>query len=84
MGAKPQQKIKGNPAHKRMGNAHLKIRRERSWARGEKKKEKNRAENNARRVANDALRAQGLPTPWALSKAKRAEKRKELQNANSR
>lgn len=79
--ATKQQKIKGNPASKRMSNAHLAIRRERSWARGEKKKERNRAENNAQRVANDALRAQGLPTPWEVACAKRAEKRKELQNA---
>lgn len=75
--ATKQQKIKGNPASKRMSNAHLAIRRERSWARGQKKKERNRADNKARQVANDNLRAQGQLTPWEKAVFERYAKRHE-------
>ena len=42
-----------------------------SWKRGEARKRVNRAANDARAEANKALRAQGLPTPHEIQKAKR-------------
>jgi len=42
-----------------------------SWARGEARKKVNRAANEARAAANRLLRAQGLPTPHEVQKAKR-------------
>lgn len=52
MSGKNDSRLKGNPAAKRMGNARLKARRAESWARGQEKKAKNRAENEARHQAN--------------------------------
>ena len=42
-----------------------------SWARGEARKKINQAANEARAAANRLLRAQGLPTPHEVQKAKR-------------
>jgi hypothetical protein len=42
-----------------------------SWARGEARKKANAAANEARAAANRLLRAQGLPTPHEVQKAKR-------------
>ena len=42
-----------------------------SWARGEARKKINRAANDARAAANRLLRAEGLPTPHEIQKAKR-------------
>ncbi len=47
---------KGNPASKRMMNAKRKERRAKSWARGERRKNERRRDNEARAKANlDAL-----------------------------
>jgi hypothetical protein len=43
---------KGNPASKRMSNVKLKEKRQRSWARGEKRKLVHYAKNEARHAAN--------------------------------
>lgn len=72
---------KGNPATHRMGNASLKARRARSWARAQVKKAKNRAENEQRAVNNRALREQGLPTPHEAKKAARKAKRDAMRAA---
>jgi len=42
-----------------------------SWARGEARKKINQAANEARAAANRLLRAEGLPTPHEVQKAKR-------------
>jgi hypothetical protein len=62
---------KGNPAHKRMMNAALKSRRERSYRRGQERKAARRAEQARREVINKDLRKKGLLTPWEVAKAKR-------------
>jgi hypothetical protein len=62
---------KGNPAHKRIGNAQRKAYRQTVWARQEKRKDirrKAQAAAHARNVAN------GI-SPWDISKQRRAEKR---------
>lgn len=49
---------KGNPASHRMTNVRLKARRSEAWLRGEQRKEKNRAANEAlhkAKVANGGL-----------------------------
>jgi hypothetical protein len=43
--------LKGNPAHKRIGNPAAKIKRERSWARGQAKKAARRALQEAQHAA---------------------------------
>lgn len=63
---------KGNPAHKRMMNANLKARRERSWRRGQERKAQRQADQAAREAVSRELRKKGLPTPWEAAKAKRA------------
>lgn len=72
---------KGNPATHRMGNANLKARRARSWARGEARKQANRKANEQRAADNRKLRAEGLPTPHEVKKAKRRAKRDEMRAA---
>lgn len=77
MAAKQQQKIKGNPAHKRMSNARLAIRRERSWKRGQEKKARNRLENDLRHSNNvdDAARIPGFVKPWDKARNLRHKRR---------
>jgi hypothetical protein len=53
-----QHGAKGNPAGKRMVNAKRKERRQKSWARGEKRKAERRAANDARAKANEAALAE--------------------------
>ena len=71
----PQQKIKGNPAHKRIVNAKRKASRERSWTRGQARKNARRLAQSAREKANNERRANGIPTPWEAAKADRYERR---------
>lgn len=85
-----QQKIKGNPASKRMVNAKLKARRAASWAKdrdpetGVKLKHlRNREQQAVREKANERLRAQGLPKPWEVSLAQRVQRRAELRDARA-
>lgn len=68
---------KGNPAHKRMGNAALKARRAASWTRGQRRKAARVKAQTEREVLNQARRADGEPTPWELAKAKRQARRAE-------
>lgn len=67
-----QTKVKGNPAHHRMGNARRKARRAECWVRGERRKEARRNAQNARAEANVLRRNNGEPTPWEISKAARS------------
>jgi hypothetical protein len=77
----PNQGGKGNPASHRMSNPKRKARRERSWARAQVKKAKNRAENEKRAADNRTLREQGLPAPHEAKQIKRREKRDALRAA---
>lgn len=70
-----QQKVKGNPAHHRMSNTHLKAYRESCWAKQEKRKEERRQEGKARHLKNLQLRALGEPTPWQQAKTERYARR---------
>ena len=71
MAATQQQRTKGNPASKRMGNANLKARRARSWANGEARKA-------ARRDAQDLAHRRNVSegdSPWARAVATRFRQR---------
>jgi hypothetical protein len=74
--AQSQSNTKGNPAATRMTNANLKAKRDRSWTRGQRRKEERRKEQARREAKNRELRAQGLPTPWEEAKAKARERRR--------
>lgn len=66
---------KGNPAHKRMGNANLKARRAASWARGQRRKAERVIEQKRRAEDNEQRRLDGHLTPWERAKKKRRERR---------
>jgi hypothetical protein len=75
---------KGNPAHKRMSNEKLKVRRARSYTRTRARALMHAAAQRARETANKARRQNKEPTPWEVACAKRDEKRKPLQEAYSK
>lgn len=77
--AKSGQTSKGNPAHKRMGNEKLKLRRARSYTRGHARALARAAAQRVRETANKALRASGEPTPWEAACTARNERRRPLQ-----
>lgn len=70
-----QQKTKGNPASKRMGNAALKVRRSLSWQRSQRRKDERRKAQHERERANEMARAAGVATPWDLARAERYARR---------
>jgi len=65
--AKGLPKRAGRPAHE--------TRRERSWARGQRRKDERRQANEAAARRNRGLRAAGEPTPWEASRAARRAQR---------
>lgn len=73
------QSAKGNPATRRMGNAHRKAHRAAMWAKEQKRKtERNEAEKaRAKALAKSGETGQA----WANSKARRSEARKDLHDA---
>lgn len=73
---------KGNPAHTRMSNPRLKIRRAESWHRGQIRKRVNAEENAARAARNRELRAAGELTPHEEQRAKRRAKRDAMRAAD--
>jgi hypothetical protein len=77
MGAKSTHGGKG----KTMGDPRHLANCARSWARGEVRKNINRAANEARAAANRLLRAEGLPTPHEAQKAKRKALRDQRRQA---
>lgn len=77
--AKAGQTAKGNPAHKRMSNEKLKLRRAHSWARGQARKRALIAAQKAREAANKARRQNGELTPWEAVCAVRDGSRRGLQ-----
>lgn len=72
MAAEQRQKIKGNPAHTRMGNPRTKAYKAKCWERGEARKKAHRAAQAARAAVN---RAEGT-SPWAQAKAARSARRR--------
>lgn len=76
-----QQSSKGNPASRRMMNARLKARRQACWARGERRKEQNRADNEMRAAHNRSLRAAGELTPHEAQRLRRRKHRDDLRAA---
>lgn len=85
--ANAQTSQKGNPASKRMTNANLKDRRERSWIRGEKRKAERVKAQKVRENENKRIRSSrptGVSinflsddslTPWELQKKRRFRNR---------
>lgn len=70
----PGQQSKGNPATRRMSSTTAASRREKSWKRGQQKKQAHREDQAARETAN---KTNGV-TKWELAKQARAEKRRPL------
>lgn len=68
------EKAKGNPAHTRMANDHLKTRRAKSWRNSEKRRMVHTAEQYQREQANKK-RPPGEPTPWQLASIERRARR---------
>lgn len=68
-------KLKGNPAHKRIGNARHIACRAACWARGKKRKDERVKANHAAHTANRRLHANGELTAWELAKAQRRLRR---------
>ena len=67
------QKKKHTP--KRASNKNREAQRQRSWARGQRRKAARREAQAKREARNKVLRANGELTPWLLSKAARAANR---------
>jgi hypothetical protein len=66
---------KGNPASHRMSNKERKIRRQSSWARGEKRKDERRKTQQEAEKRNVLLVDSEKLTPWQEAKAARAARR---------
>lgn len=66
---------KGNPAHHRMANAHLKASRERRWRAGQRRKQSRMAGAREHQLANQARRKAGQATPWQQACRDRAARR---------
>lgn len=70
-----KQKLKGNPASKRMQNARRISRRAECWRRSQEKKDYRKELQREREKKNRDLRSQGLLTPWEEAKQKRGSQR---------
>lgn len=64
---------------KRASNPKRKERRKASWQRGQRRKEGRRQAQAKREARNKELRAQGLPTPWEVAKARRLDRKHSVQ-----
>lgn len=75
MAQQKQQKLKGNPASKRMQNPRRIARRAACWLRGQERKKLRKELQKEREAKNRKLRAQGALTPWKEAKKRRYDNR---------
>lgn len=73
--AKQKDSAKGNPAHKRIGNAHRKAYRATCWARQERRKDQREAAQLRANQHNMEVKARGELTAWEISQHNRHIKR---------
>ena len=66
---------KGNPASKRIGNAHRKAYRASLWVAQERRKDDREVEALKANARNEERRKRGDKTPWEISKNNRSIKR---------